>query len=151
MPPLKASYVLHVSILSVHSSGNVDLRTRIRLLTLMWIGLRIRNTDWYGTRFVTCMKNWLFSAPLLWRRRITVVCYPCLTGWCAGTIPKWSKSSPVRIYFWWPASSSGKLDFRQALPCPILKTQFSRKQAQNALFLWLKTRLLGLFSRKLGL
>ncbi len=34
--------------------------------------------------------------------------------------------------------------------CPKLSTQFSRKQAQNARFLWLNTSVLGLFSRNRG-
>ncbi len=36
-------------------------------------------------------------------------------------------------------------------PCPNLKTQFSRKQAQNARFQWLKTSVLGSFLQKLCL
>ncbi len=44
------------------------------------------------------------------------------------------------------------LDINQSSDkCPNLKTQFSRKQAQNARFQSVKTSVLGLFSRKLGL
>ncbi len=39
---------------------------------------------------------------------------------------------------------------KEILQCRKLLTRFSRKQAQNARFLWLNTSVLGLFSRKRG-
>ncbi len=47
--------------------------------------------------------------------------------------------------------SSFKNNFEKpAFQCPTLLTQFLRKEAQNARFLWLKTSVLGLFLAKTG-